>query len=120
MLSVSEHSPDILTVPEKFQTYVYYGDSLFYLSQYRKAEGIYRKALQFKKSLLKSKGTAKPQENQKELMPDIGKTSLLIKRNTFFLILASNFNIKCVCTCGLFKNVYIDKIDGVVVQVTVK
>jgi anaphase-promoting complex subunit 7 len=71
VLSVSEHSPDILTVPEKFQTYVYYGDSLFYLSQYRKAEGIYRKALQFKKSLLKSKGTAKPQDNQKELMPDI-------------------------------------------------
>jgi len=83
VLSVSEHSPDILTVPEKFQTYVYYGDSLFYLSQYRKAEGIYRKALQFKKSLLKSKGTAKPQDNQKELMPDIGKSSLLIKRNTF-------------------------------------
>ncbi|KAJ9580300.1 hypothetical protein L9F63_004040, partial [Diploptera punctata] len=71
VLSVSDHNPDILTVPAKFQTFVYYGDSLFYLGQYRKAEVMYRKALQYKKSLLKSKGTAKPQENQKELMPDI-------------------------------------------------
>lgn len=69
---MSEHNPDLLTTPAKFQTYVYYGDSLFYLGQHRKAEYMYRKALQFKKSLLKSKGT-KPQDSQKELMPDIGK-----------------------------------------------
>lgn len=74
MISVTEHNPESLSAQEKFQTYVYYGDSLFYLGQYRKAEGIYRKALQFKKSLLKSKAT-KPQENQKEVMPDIGNES---------------------------------------------
>ncbi|XP_067010812.1 anaphase-promoting complex subunit 7 [Anabrus simplex] len=71
VLSVSEQKTDTLTVTNKFQTYVYYGDSLFHLGQYRKAEGMYRKALQYKKSLLKSKGSSKPSENPKELMPDI-------------------------------------------------
>lgn len=71
VISLSEHNQDTLCPPAKFETYVFYGDSLFHLGQYRKAEMMYRKALQFKKSLLKSKGTTKLQDNQKELMPDI-------------------------------------------------
>ncbi|KAK7793832.1 hypothetical protein R5R35_014328 [Gryllus longicercus] len=70
VLTVSDHDAESLPPPAKFQTFVFYGDSLFYLGQYRKAEGIYRRALQFKKTLMKSK--AKPQDSShKELMPDI-------------------------------------------------
>ncbi|KAG8226887.1 hypothetical protein J437_LFUL005646, partial [Ladona fulva] len=70
VLSVSDHNPEIISISNKFKTYVHYGDSLYSLGQYRKAENVYRKALQFKKSLIKCKG-AKLQENHKETISDI-------------------------------------------------
>lgn len=56
----------------KFHVYVYYADAHFYLGKYRKAEALYKKALQFRKCLLKSKCANKPlQDGQKDLPSDI-------------------------------------------------
>ncbi|XP_044738305.1 anaphase-promoting complex subunit 7 [Chrysoperla carnea] len=71
VLSHSEHNSNCFTAEAKFQAYVYYADSLFYEKQYRRAEAIYRKALQFKKSILKYKGATKPEGNQKDFIYDI-------------------------------------------------
>lgn len=74
LLTASDHCPDVFNCVSKFQMYVYYADSLYNLGQYRKAEGVYRQALQFKKSMLKSKtaATPKPYETAvKELSSDI-------------------------------------------------
>lgn len=60
LLTVSESSPDLLTFATKYQTYVYYADALVSLKEYKKAEAMYRRALQLKKSLAKSKGKAQP------------------------------------------------------------
>lgn len=38
LLTVSESSQDLLTYSTKYQTLVYYADSLFYLKEYKKAE----------------------------------------------------------------------------------
>lgn len=60
MLLTTNDNSDILTCAEKYQTYVYYGDALTSLKEYKKAESMYRRALQLKKSLMKSKGKAQP------------------------------------------------------------
>lgn len=71
-LSLSDHSNELLSSYSKFLVYFYYADSHFHLENYRKAEALYRKALQFRKCLLKCKGTAKPTtESQKELVSDV-------------------------------------------------
>uniref|UniRef100_A0A1B6MFT6 Anaphase-promoting complex subunit 7 n=1 Tax=Graphocephala atropunctata TaxID=36148 RepID=A0A1B6MFT6_9HEMI len=71
VLTVSDHGSDILTVTSKFQTYVCYGDSLLNLGRYSQAVSVYKQALQYKKSMLKSKNVAKPNETVvKDLMPD--------------------------------------------------
>lgn len=52
--------------------YVYCADSYFYLGKFRKAESLYKKSLQFRKCLLKTKSTTKiNQEGQKELVSDV-------------------------------------------------
>ncbi|KAF7393315.1 anaphase-promoting complex subunit 7 isoform X1 [Vespula maculifrons] len=72
VLSLSEHNSELLPVHGKFHVYVYYADAHFYLGKYRKAEALYKKALQFRKCLLKSKCTNKPlQDGQKDLPSDI-------------------------------------------------
>ncbi|XP_046739010.1 anaphase-promoting complex subunit 7 isoform X1 [Diprion similis] len=72
ILSLSDHNSELLPPQAKFLTYVHCADSYFHLSKYRKAESLYKKSLQFRKCLLKSKGATKPpSEGQKELMSDI-------------------------------------------------
>lgn len=56
LLSANESSPDLLTFTTMYQTYVYYADALVSLKEYKKAEAMYRRALQLKKSLGKTKG----------------------------------------------------------------
>ncbi|KAK6641543.1 hypothetical protein RUM44_013255 [Polyplax serrata] len=68
-LSIVDHTSEA-TSPEKFQTYVYYGNSLFHLGQYRRAEAMYNKALQFRKGYFKYVGSNKT-SNLKEYMPDM-------------------------------------------------
>ncbi|XP_070158690.1 anaphase-promoting complex subunit 7 isoform X2 [Polyergus mexicanus] len=72
VLSLSEHNADMLPGYTKFHVYVYYADAHFYLGKYRRAETLYKKALQFRKCLLKSKGTGKPLlDGQKDLPSDV-------------------------------------------------
>ncbi|XP_054707441.1 anaphase-promoting complex subunit 7-like [Uloborus diversus] len=60
ILTVGENTPEMLTFTMKYQTLVYYADSLVSLKEYKKAESLYRKALQLKKSLAKNKGKTQP------------------------------------------------------------
>ena len=73
MLSLSDHNNDLLLPTcTKFLVYVYCADSYFYLGKFRRAESLYKKSLQIRKCLLKSKGATKPtQEGQKELASDV-------------------------------------------------
>ncbi|KAL0134898.1 hypothetical protein PUN28_001582 [Cardiocondyla obscurior] len=72
VLSLSEHNTDLLPGYSKFHVYVYYADAHFHLGKYRRAETLYKKALQFRKCLLKSKGTGKPLlDGQKDLPSDV-------------------------------------------------
>ncbi|XP_011176287.1 anaphase-promoting complex subunit 7 [Solenopsis invicta] len=72
VLSLSEHNADLLPGYSKFHVYVYYADAHFHLGKYRRAETLYKKALQFRKCLLKSKGTGKPMlDGQKDLPSDV-------------------------------------------------
>ncbi|KAG8283976.1 Anaphase promoting complex subunit 7, partial [Homalodisca vitripennis] len=69
VLTVSDHGSDILNVTTKFQTYVCYAGSLLHLGRYSQAVSVYKQALQYKKSMLKSR--TKPNETAvKDLMPD--------------------------------------------------
>lgn len=67
-----DHKSDTVS-PLKFQTYVYYGNSLFHLGQYRRAQAMYSKALQFRKVYFKFVGSNKTSATLKEFMPDTGK-----------------------------------------------
>ncbi|XP_075231419.1 anaphase-promoting complex subunit 7-like [Lycorma delicatula] len=71
VITVSEHNPQILSPADKFLMYIYYGNSLFQMGLYRRAESIYRHALQFKKSVFKSKPATKPNETSKDLVSDV-------------------------------------------------
>ncbi|KAL7301170.1 hypothetical protein TKK_0006141 [Trichogramma kaykai] len=74
VLSLSDHNNEQLPANSKFLVYVYCADSYFYLGMYRRAESYYKKSLQIRKCLLKSKGATKPnnQEGQnKELASDV-------------------------------------------------
>lgn len=72
VLSLSEHNTDLLPGYSKFHVCVYYADAHFHLGKYRRAETLYKKALQFRKCLLKSKGTGKPLlDGQKDLPSDV-------------------------------------------------
>lgn len=71
-MSLSDHNNDLLPACTKFLVYVYCADSYFYLGKYKKAESLYKKSLQFRKCLIKTKNTTKiNQEGQKELVSDV-------------------------------------------------
>ncbi|KAK0162770.1 hypothetical protein PV327_006519 [Microctonus hyperodae] len=72
VLSLSDHNGDLLPPTAKFLIYVHCADSHFHMGDYRKAESLYKKSLQFRKFLLKLKGATKPsQESYKDLLSDI-------------------------------------------------
>ncbi|XP_043275656.1 anaphase-promoting complex subunit 7 [Venturia canescens] len=72
ILSLSDHNGDLLPAHAKFHVYVHCADSHFHLGKFRKAESLYKKSLQFRKCLLKSKGATKPPiEGHKDLLSDI-------------------------------------------------
>lgn len=69
---MSDHNGDLLLPTSKFFIYVHCADSHFHLGEYRKAESLYKKSLQFRKFLLKAKGATKPnQETHKDLLSDV-------------------------------------------------
>lgn len=53
--------------------YVYYGDSLYQMEQYARAENIYFQAMQQRKNIIKKKSGAKPQaeKDNKDIISDI-------------------------------------------------
>ncbi|XP_075542666.1 anaphase-promoting complex subunit 7 [Dermacentor variabilis] len=53
---ISSHCPDFITVSAKFQSYVYCGDAYVQLGDFKRAEALYQKAIQLKKSAAKAKG----------------------------------------------------------------
>lgn len=71
VLSLSEHNSDLLPIHGKFHIYVYYADAHFHLGKYKRAESLYKKSLQVRKCLLKSKGATKPLEGQKDFPTDV-------------------------------------------------
>ncbi|CAK9830696.1 Anaphase-promoting complex subunit 7 [Anthophora retusa] len=71
VLSLSEHNSDLLPIHGKFHIYVYYADAHFYLGKYKRAEALYKKSLQFRKCLLKSKGATKPLEEALQVLQSI-------------------------------------------------
>lgn len=54
-LSINDHNADFMSAQERCQILVYVADSSYHLKEYRKAESIYRKALQMKKALIKNR-----------------------------------------------------------------
>ncbi|GFU10345.1 anaphase-promoting complex subunit 7 [Nephila pilipes] len=60
ILTLSDSNSEVLTYSTKYQTFVFYGDALLNLKEFRKAETMFKKALQFRKSLAKTKGKAQP------------------------------------------------------------
>ncbi|XP_014664245.1 PREDICTED: anaphase-promoting complex subunit 7-like [Priapulus caudatus] len=58
VLSVSEHSQDVLSTAAKYQTLVYYGEALYEEAEHHRAEPTFRKALQLYKVIMKSKTKA--------------------------------------------------------------
>lgn len=73
ILTAGNQTSDILTGFTKFQTYIYYAQSLYEIGEYKKALHIYKNALMFKKSLLKGKGSPKATETPKDVMSDTGR-----------------------------------------------
>lgn len=53
---ISVHCADFMTVSAKFQSYVYCGDAYVQLGDFKRAEALYQKAIQLKKSAAKAKG----------------------------------------------------------------
>ncbi|KAH6934134.1 hypothetical protein HPB50_020672 [Hyalomma asiaticum] len=53
---ISIHCADFMTVSAKFQSYVYCGDAYVQLGDFKRAEALYQKAIQLKKSAAKAKG----------------------------------------------------------------
>ena len=86
VLTVNDHASDSPLLPSRLQSYTCYAESLFHVGQFKKAERVYKKLQQIKKSVLKSKsGTASGPSNkaqppassqtemQREIMADVGK-----------------------------------------------
>ncbi|XP_063242706.1 anaphase-promoting complex subunit 7 isoform X2 [Bacillus rossius redtenbacheri] len=71
LLSLNDSAQEIFSVHCKFQALVYYAHSLYHTGQYRKAEVTYRQALQYRKSLIKSKSAGKPSESPKDIVSDL-------------------------------------------------
>lgn len=46
---------EILSLPQKYQSLIYYGDALYQLGEYKKAESVFMRCLQIRKTLNKSK-----------------------------------------------------------------
>ncbi|XP_077996045.1 anaphase-promoting complex subunit 7-like [Glandiceps talaboti] len=55
VLSASEHNPDVLTMPQKYQVQVWYGDALYEEGDCHRAEMVYKRALQIKRVLNRSR-----------------------------------------------------------------
>ncbi|KYN14936.1 Anaphase-promoting complex subunit 7 [Trachymyrmex cornetzi] len=69
VFSLSEHNAGLLPGYTKFHVHVYYADAHFYLGKYRRAGTFNKKALQFRKCLLKSKGTGKLLFDRQKYLP---------------------------------------------------
>ncbi|XP_076029628.1 anaphase-promoting complex subunit 7 [Oratosquilla oratoria] len=55
VLTVSENQPDVLSSPWRYQTMVYMGKALQQQGEHRRADAMYKKALQFVKAVTKTK-----------------------------------------------------------------
>ncbi|XP_074641940.1 anaphase-promoting complex subunit 7-like isoform X2 [Tubulanus polymorphus] len=68
VLTMSEHNTELLTVSQKYQITVFYGNSLFHQREYKLAEVAFRKALHLKKLINKTKGKG---SQPLEVFPDV-------------------------------------------------
>ncbi|XP_039290705.1 anaphase-promoting complex subunit 7 isoform X4 [Nilaparvata lugens] len=69
--TVTDHNPQMMSMADKLQMLIYYGDSMFHLGQYRLADSVYRQAIQFRKSIIKSKSSTKINENSRDIVSDV-------------------------------------------------
>ncbi|KAE8741890.1 hypothetical protein FOCC_FOCC012542 [Frankliniella occidentalis] len=65
VLTVNDHASDSPLLPSRLQSYTCYAESLFQSGQFKKAEKVYKKLQQIKKSVLKSKSGATSGQNNK-------------------------------------------------------
>ncbi|XP_033646823.1 anaphase-promoting complex subunit 7-like [Asterias rubens] len=91
MKTASEQNSELLTGPEKYQLQVYYADALFEMQEYKNAEVIYRKALQVKKVLNKSKVKGPVPTQPPQSIPNDGLPSEL---NVRYRIYECNYHQK--------------------------
>lgn len=78
-LSVAEnHQDGSINSPAQYQTMVYIGKSLQYMGEYRRAETVFKKALQFAKVVTKNK-SLKSSELYKDGIYEIGKSYFFSK-----------------------------------------
>lgn len=76
VLTVNDHASDSPLLPSRLQSYTCYAESLFQIGQFRKAERVYKKLQQMKKSVLKSKsGSTSGQNNKTPSQPTISTES---------------------------------------------
>lgn len=73
VLTLWDNSPDadVPTLGQKYQCMVYYGNALYHLAEYTKAEDIYKRALSLRKALNKTKEKPPPGISQNELTSDV-------------------------------------------------
>lgn len=101
ILAVFENNRSILTQQQHFNTLVYYAESLFHMSEFREAEGVYRQALQAKRMLPKTKSPAsKVSETPSDIFSEVeikfktAKCLIEIKRFRDAIVMLQSLTIK--------------------------
>lgn len=62
-----DRRPDFMSTMNRYQACVYYADALSHLSQYRRAESVYMKALSVRKTILSGSNKSPAAETRKSL-----------------------------------------------------
>lgn len=102
ILAVYENNRSILSQQQHFCTLIYYAESLFHMSEYREAEGVYRQALQAKRMLPKTKSPASKQvsETPSDIFSEVeikyktAKCLIEIKRFRDAIVMLQSLTIK--------------------------
>lgn len=101
ILAIYEHNRSILTQQQHFYTLIYYAESLFHMSEFREAEGVYRQALQAKRMLPKTKSPAgKVSDTPSDIFSEVeikyktAKCLIEIKRFRDAIVMLQSLTIK--------------------------
>lgn len=110
MLTVAENQPENSLLPAaRYQTLVYVGRSLQTQGEYRRAESIFKEALQYAKATAKTK-IAKTSDMFKDGLTEIGEASLdclpyTLSNGLCYSILIVNI-LKCIYKASLIFFLY--------------